>query len=62
MCKFCESADKFTEVVLSENPYSDITLSMDKIDNMFVINVFSKEDLLISREIKYCPICGRKLE
>lgn len=62
MCKFCESADKFTEVVLSENPYSDITLSMDKIDNIFVINVFSKEDLLISCEIKYCPICGRKLE
>lgn len=53
MCDFCE------EKKLMLN-YLNITAGIE--ENYIILRIYGKSNFLQSFEIKYCPMCGEKLQ
>lgn len=67
MCEFCQS-DDLTEICCKEIDFGALgkaNLSLDISSNYLYANLISNGytqlSIELKKEIRYCPICGRKL-
>ena len=67
-CKYCTSDDNRKPILLKETPLFDKTLTLnihcEEWRNHLGVVVYTENGTIIyeTSEIKYCPMCGRKLK
>lgn len=64
MCNFCENITNEVDVVLS-NKYDGLALIRDEDNKFYIVQEFIDDynelACLVSKPIKFCPMCSRKL-
>lgn len=61
MCRYCCSIDDDKKLSLIKNTNGTVSLFMYS-DGETILRIKTLDDtLILSKKLKYCPMCGRKL-